>query len=309
MPQSPLSAPKPQRSGLDAQPPAVRDQATKETPDLPDMTRISGWGSSSMEGIGPEFQAMAQEFGATYVQGGKGGERVEQTAARLGSRPALVTVVGGVLPAQGEVEVTCSNIPDRIFLLPFAGTLDGVHGTLESRDDDKFYFTRTTEGATQVLEPDTALLPDIGLAARDSVALLWLGKNSFSEDEDGRDQRIIAITDQAYDWLSPRTTRALVLGHFVNADTSPGRKWEQIHATNAAHKHRYGTQFVDVNEFILSATVWQYAGVQPTDEDLAAQRAGVIAPTLAQDPWHFNRAGYAAVARLVKERLEVLGWY
>lgn len=268
---------------------------------------VAGWGSSSMEYANGQISVLFTDKGATWHGGGKAGEFAEHTAARLGSRPALLSVPTGLIPASGPVTVTASNVPTASSLKAFTGTLAGVPGTLAC-DGNRFTFTRTTAGSTVTVDKDAPFITD-GTFYRDAVSLLWMGKNNLTNG--AAPGHVIGITDDAFNWLAPAQKRALVLGHFVNTGaTASDPSRAPITTVNAAHKRRYGRLFIDVSGYITGAQVWADTGITPTAEDLAEQAAGNKPPSLSSDAGHFNYAGALAVANhLIAPRLTELGWY
>lgn len=276
-------------------------------PLVTDMKRAVGFGSSSMEGLGSSMTSALAALGVQFQGEGKRGEVSQQTTARLGSAPALLTFPGNSIPASGSVTVT-ANIPGYQ-LKTYAGTVAGVRGEL-SYASPAFTFTRTTAGAAVPVPAGTPFIPEVGPKYRDAVALLWVGKNDAGDVDDGREVGIIARTDQAFDWLAPQTKRALVLGHFMDTGT-PANSIErkQLMAVNAAHKARYGSLFVDVHELLTSDAIWATTGITPTAQDRTEQALGNKPPSLSADAGHLNAAGYAAVLNLTIARMLALGWY
>lgn len=268
-----------------------------------DMSRVIGWGSSSMEGIGSQLGATLAGVGAAFANQGKRGEQSTQILARMGVTPAKITVTGGSIPASGAVTVTAS-IP-WYQLKPYVGTLAGVEGTLSS-ESGAFTFTRTTPGAAVSVAAGTEFIPKVGPEYRDAVNLLWAGKNDAASDWAGT----VARTDAAFDWLAPLVRRSLVLGHFVDRDDTVGSaEYEKVVKVNAAHKARYGNLFVDVRAYLASAALWEDTGLTPTDADRAAQSAGIKPPSVSQDSGHLNAAGYAGVTKFIFRHITGLGWY
>ena len=277
-------------------------------PLYPTMTTMAGWGSSSMEGIQGEISSMAVSFGVTnYFNGGRGGEWSTDSCARMGSIPAILKVTGGSIPASGPVAVTCVNTTLTTALLPYTGTINGVHGTLMPGGGGHT-FTRSVAGGAVQMEDEYPMIPDKGMENRASVALLWLGKNDLSSGIPAAD--VIERTDRSFEWLAPMVKRCLVIGQFVNGGTpanSPVR--ENIYAVNAQQKARYGQLFIDIHEIVTSSNVWAAAGITPTQSDLDEQALGNKPPSLSTDPGHFNAAGYALVRRAIEARMKSLKWY
>ena len=276
-------------------------------PILPDMTRMAGWGSSTMEYMGAEVAAEMAELGVAYYNGGDAGVRAEHTLAQLGSHPALITIAGGSIPASGPVDVTASNVRASNLLKAFSGTLAGVAGTLSSTATS-LVFTRAADGAATAVPPGTPFLPSIGPQYRDAVNVLNIGKNDIGSA--GADTMIIEKTAEAFAWMSPLVKRIVVMGHAVNRDTaddSPGRA--QIMAVNAAFARAYGALYFDLQGYMTGPQIWIDSGVTPTADDLAAQARGNKPPSLSLDDLHFNAAGDAAVAKALRRFVVALGWY
>ena len=274
-----------------------------------DMTKISGWGSSTMGSLSSLLSAIAGRLGASYYNGGVGSQMVRQIAARLGSVPALVTVTGGSIPASGAIGVTLSNVP-YMSNLSYEGTLGGVLGTI-SASGGAYTFTRSSAGDAVPIAADTPFLPTAGLQHRDSVAVLNMGKNDLTPGVpvSSRDL-VIKYTNDSFDWLAPLHARRLVMGHFVNRDEPPesGQRGH-INAVNAAYAARYGDLYFDLQGYLMSAQVWADTGVTPTTADLDSQAIGNLPPSLAVDAAHTNGAANAAISRKIEQRLIDLGWY
>lgn len=275
-----------------------------------DSRRAAGWGSSSMAGIEWRIKGFLERTTpkTEYLAGGRGGEIAEQTAARIGSAPALLTVTGGSVPASGSVTVTASNVPLTSHLRTYAGTLAGIPGNLSYQASPAAYlFTRTRAGSVQQIPADTPFVPD-AVTHQDATVFLWMGKNNLGQRK--AEETVIRLTDQAFDWLAPLHKQALVLGHFADSNTpADSLERQQLLAVNAAHRKRYGRLFIDVYAYVTGSQVWADTGITPTAADLAAQAMGNKPPSLSADAGHLNDAGYIAVTNLITSRLTELGWY
>ncbi len=287
-------------------------------PVLPDMARIAGWGSSSMWYWGDNLATVAAAFGATFYAGGKPGERAEHTTARIGSHPARLTFPAGTIPGSGSVQVTVEGWDTSAQLMTFAGVVSGVAGTLATGTTTATAtFTRSTAGAAVAVAGGAAFVPTDGMAQRDAVALLNLGKNNVPVAAWTADA-ILQRTHEAFDWLSPMIRRALVLGHFANTDDAMGgADWTKVQALNAGLRARYAPsgQYVDIDAFVgrgsrlFGKTVWEITGIAPTATDTAAQTEGRLPPSLSRDTQHTNEAADGAVAWLVRQHLTALSYY
>ena len=277
-----------------------------------DSRRVAGWGSSSMERLDPWLGPLFAGLGAAYYAGGKGAELAEHTAARMGARPALVTVPGGVIPASGAVDIAVSNMQVSSFLRSYPGTLAGVPGTLAHKANGTpagtLTFTRTTAGTAVRVDPETPFIPTAD-SYRDAVTLLWIGKNNLGVI--GAEKTLVEITNQCFDWLAPFSKRCLVFGHFLDTGTpADSREREQQRIINAALKARYGRLYVDIDAWATGPQVWKDTGITPTQADIDAQQLGCLPPSISEDAAHFSAAVYDVIARkLVAPRLVELNWY
>lgn len=274
-------------------------------PAYPDTGNVTCWGSSSMQGLAPHLLSTFKS--ATVHNEGKGGEWSQQIAARMGAIPALLTVLGGSIPASGSVLVTASNVPPLALMKDFAGTLNGVHGTLSSNGTTQT-FTRTSPGSATEVPSGTPFISEVGNASRQHITMLWPGKNNLKTV--GAVPLVIEQTEMMFAWLSPMLIkRCVVLTHFVDSDQSPGStQHNQVAQVNADYLARYGSLCIDANAYILSPQVWADTGIMPTAADLQMQSNGVKATSLSSDNLHLNDTAEAALAGFVRQHLQNLQW-
>lgn len=278
-------------------------------PAYPMMPKVSGWGSSSLDYLGPKIQAMLKSVApyTTYFNGAKAGETSRDTSGRLGSVPMLITVPSGSIPAgAGQIQVTCSNVAKNSMLRPFTGTLAGVYGTMSS-DGTNFYFNRKEAGSAASVNPGTPLIPDVGPTYRDGVALLWMGKNDLPGTDTVAD--IAKRTDLSFDYFIPYVKRILVFGHFANPSWKDGPLVDRVLQINALHAARYSSNYVDTLSYLESSQVWADTGITPTADDLSAQQGHCLAPSLTDDGVHFNEKLNVAFTEFVKQKIKKLGWF
>lgn len=279
-------------------------------PAFADKKRWSGWGSSSMAGILSQFRERSVELGVeNYYSGGKGGEKSDHIAARLGSVPAKLTFPENKIAESGSTEVSSTNLSVSASLQSYTGWItatDGtrVHGTLSS-SATALSFKRTAAGNSYLVNPDSMFVPEEGPKHRGDTAFLWMGKNNITQPD-----RVIADTDASYEYFVPLIKRVLVMGHFVNGGTpAVSSTRTSLLRVNETHKARYGDTFFDVQEYLMSSALWTDTGITPTAADLEAQAIGNKPESVSSDTGHMNAAGYKAVSNRVKERLVKLGWY
>ena len=281
------------------------------TPTDTDMTHMVGWGSSTMNWLSYELSKIAKTLGAEYHNQGKGGEIGDATAARLGSRPALVTFPNNQIPSAAgtEVQVTISNVVAHGNPAPFAVTIEGVEGTLEMRVN-KWYFTKLRTGPVVSLDGPVLATPTEGRRLQGAFTVLNVGKNSFNRvDIPNMVDYVTELSIEAFDYLSPISKRALVMGHFVNAPDLPGSiRQQNVLDVNSRLKSHFGILYVDMQGLLESSRLWELTGISPSSDDLTAQANKVLPPSVSMDMQHLNDAGLAAVATLVREKMIELNW-
>ncbi len=274
---------------------------------FPNVGSIAGWGSSTMQLLGPFLEIAFTDTGATVHGEGRSAERVEHTAARIGSYPALLTVTGGNIPASGSVVVTASNMETMAALKPFTGWLNGVHGTLASTASE-ITFTRATAGSTVPVAPGTSFISELGQEYRNGVVLLNIGKNSLRTV--GSSAKVIEYTDNTIKWFSPMIKRVLVIGQFVDSDQTPGGLQDvEVTAVNNHQRSKYGQWFFDLRAYLTGTQVWADTGITPTSTDLQQQADGLKPGSLSVDAAHLNSTANTAVANAIRAHVNNLGWY
>lgn len=234
---------------------------------------------------------------------GVGGERSETIAGRAGGRPWLASVVGGRIPASGEVQVQLSadTGEDVLPLLQGANgvnpvTIGGVTGNLSRRGDD-YWFTREQAGTEVVAPAPLGMVTAGSQDLRDDILVMWWGTNDGTNDA-------TAIIDRQRATVESMTVgdrRYLVLG-LTTGDAEYRRPME------AQFLSAFGRRFVNVREHLTTPAVLAAAGIQPSAADLQQMSAGRVPGVLRVDDTHLNAAGYRLVAGLVWQRMTELGW-
>lgn len=277
---------------------AVGDQMLIDGAWVPAFTNTRDaymFSSSTGQALAPYLESVFK--GASLHNEGKGGERGQHTAARLGSTPALLTVTGGSIPASGAVVVTSTNVPPSQYLKPFAGTLNGVPGTLSSTDT-VMTFARTTAGAAAAVPAGTAFIPELAPAAGTGILLLDFCKNNIYDTGYNVPALAAQLLDAAVGFHKPVIKRLVVLTQFVDSNQSVGSVgYTNVQGINAHRRTAYGPFVYDLDAYILSPKVWIDAGIPPTSTDLQQQADGIKPDSLSADLYHLNAAGNSAVAK------------
>lgn len=269
------------------------------------MRTLVGWGSSSMDGIGPALDAALDGTGTRFVNQGSGGETSHHIAARVGAIPAALAFPGATIPAAGGIPVEASALTHRgSSLKPFAGVVAGVSGLL-TWQDERLVFTRGEVGPAVRVGGEARLRPSLtdDFAGQDS--LLWMGKNDLADGAGATG--VIERTDRTATWLTDCGARVLVIGHFVNT-RSTREAAQRVLDTNAAYAATYGDHFLDCQELLVDRGLWRRIGLAPTDDDLAEQVAGHKPPSVSTNDGHLNAVGYLVMAYAIVARLRKFGW-
>ena len=313
VPESAIPAPPPAPTSL---PVMDTDQYTPGSivrPARADFSQVTLWGSSTMSyaarDYGDEWSAL---MGITLHSRGRGSEWIEQTAARQGSIPAVLTPAGGVIPASGSVQVTAPAesylMQNAAVMLPYEGTLAGVHGLL-APGNGGLTFTRTTPGEP-VPAADVEMIPD-DEAIANTITVIQAGKNNLSAawkyPEMGSPASILAHRVTMLEHHPAAAGAVLHVGDHINRGTSEVGS-AAVRELNALSRAAFGPVFVDIPEWYASGQVWTDAGITPTGQDRADAEAGILPASLTTDGVHYTAAGSKALLTLIGRHLTRLGW-
>lgn len=272
------------------------------------MTKLAGWGSSSMQKTyeAGAMTALAQQLGVTYFNGGVSGQTTQNIAARIGSIPAKVTFPGNIIPASAtglQVIMTGATANEtHNYRVIIAGIEGRIYG-------NPVKFDRTTPGNAVAIEPETPILSKDGAENRAGINILWMGRNNLL-GRDGDVEKCIADTDASFDWFSPWVCRRLVMGHFAGNLAPDHIQFQQIMQVNAAHAAKYGALYIDVQGYLSSTQLWVDTGLEPTQADEDAQAVGTTPPSALADALHLIPLVYTAIQQnQVKKRMLDLGWF
>lgn len=267
---------------------------------------VAVWGSSSAQRI-VQQGALAQTLGVAVYNGGAGGELSSVIAARQGGSPAMLQVVGGLIPGSGDVAVRTETFAPPRTGFTLGGTLAGVAGTLRTSGDG-YVFARRTTGPEVAVPGEAPLISNASVVHDKDVTLLWMGKNDVSvlQWRTAADK-----TRAAWTYAQAHSGRVLVLGHFADADMVPGSaERDAFDRLQQAYVSDYGADLVDVEAYVCSPQIWTDTSTTPTATDLAAQRNGTLPPSLDDGHGqHLSPTAYRAVGEhLLRPRLLELGW-
>lgn len=287
-------------------------------PIFPRMDTFAVFGSSSDSQFGTRLAAAftSGSVPVAVVNRSRSGERWEHTLARCGIALARITFTANTVPASGAVNVE-TNLPNLSYLLSYRGRIEGtdVIGALAmTSSGGPFVFTREGSGSAVVLDGPVNFIPTatnaggIGLnpAYRDALSFPNCGKNNCYDI--GAWVGINSAHDALVNWFVPLQKRFLVLGFFANTGADAIHK-ENVAQVNAHRAARYGSLFLDIQEYVIGEDVWTHTGITPTSGDLAQQTAGVKPTSLSIDNAHLIDAAWDTfIEHVAIPRLVALGW-
>ena len=267
------------------------------------------WGSSTAEGIAPKLAAANKRFGVAVHDKGSFGEWSGQTLFRI--MPITVAVEGGSIPATGTVRIatTVLNGEARNFL-PTMGYLAGIYGQVRGygypgATGGNYYIFERARPGDAVAATNVQWTPENPEPAQMNV---WLGggKNDINSDNrtDTHYNTMIANRDAAVAHWRAQGSDVLVVSGFINYGTPAGSRARILldrEAADAAEK--YPDQYLNIQDLLVTDEVWDWTGITPTTDDLAAQQARTLPPSLTGSGNHFNDAGDDYVAHKITEWL------
>lgn len=269
-----------------------------------DTSAVVSWGSSSMQAMSSNFENAFAPLGIQHVGRARGGEKIEHIAARMCAVPSLIYPL--TIPASGGINIVSRNVVAQNLFLTHTGWLGGVHGTL-SHVSGHTRFTRTNAGEEVTLTSMTEFIPDEGVALRDKLVIISAGKNDMGERTSV--EHVLEYTDRMVKYLTPLTPRVIVMGHFVDQNTPLGvGEYQQIMDVNNTLQMRYGESYFDHAAALASSEIWDRTGITPTSTDLEQQENLRLPPSLAKDDHHQNTTTNIAIAEMVAELADRLGW-
>ncbi|MEI4486022.1 hypothetical protein V8J36_07450 [Frigidibacter sp. MR17.14] len=267
---------------------------------------IVGIGSSSMNRSAPAMEKIAAEIGATYLNRGDEGSTQRDIGQRVGSYFTPFLVKGGMLPAEGPVELQLDGeFPTLSFAIkPTEVTILGVKGTLtRNGPENRYQFDRAEPGRAVVAQnrvraiptnPDIAALRPADPGLSDKVVMLNAGKNGIKQ---GHPTEIMARDlDQLIGYFDDPEHQLLIWGFFEDVSWDPASpEFQKVLDLNAHLQAQWPANYLDFRGWLLSPRPWTAAQIRPTPEDLDRQKAGRMPPSLFADDAHLKPEVYAAL--------------
>lgn len=284
-----------------------------------DARDIVCWGDS-LTAHGGMPTRLAELTGRTCHNAGVGGENSLGVAARQGAMPYLVTVSGGVIPAEGGVDVAVrTSFSPAVAAWPLVGgagaagdvgtgpgRLAGVDGTLQLRvkdptvpairhgGGDVYAFVRKGPGPPIRLGSPTPFYFDFARARRRDIAIVWMGENGPGDDTTSAMFEAIALA------LVPGTPFLFMTSC---GDIHPG--WTPLERRLIA---RWGRRFLNVRRYLIDEAP-EDIGVPLTPRDRDDRARGRVPTSLRTDDVHHTLAAQRAIAEhLILARMREFDW-
>lgn len=261
---------------------------------------IAAWGDS----LTPRYVAQLRTLYPTrsVFNGGVGGQKSTQIAARQGGVVPLLTIAGDVIPASGSVVVTGQTAYVHNAQGPggVLGTLGGVHGSFNYDNISTYTFTRSSPGLDTSIAPGTPFIVDT-FNRNTWINTIWSGNNNPGEP-------LVVKADIAamVAFLSSANRRFVVLST-INGDFGVwtrigGGGYNFVTQLNNDLSVLYPQNYIDVRAYLIS----RYDPNIP--QDVIDHQNDVIPSSLRVDQVHLNDKGALLVAQKVQQFIQSKGW-
>lgn len=248
---------------------------------------------------------------------GIGGQTAQQIAARQGGLPLTLSISGGAVPASFA---TAAVTPSTNFLSTPAddttryasGMINGSPVTISRTatggppSTSESYTIMAAGNANSFTPPAWApFVPDEGWNARDSVQVLWLGRNNV-----GDLSPVAPAIAQCVTFIS-EPKRYFVIGVLAALNETTGTtNGDAIANLNNSLSSTYGSLFIPSTP--PTAAEMSAVGYTPTSQDNTDISNGVFPTGLRSDTTgtiiHLTGQGYQIFANRVKSVLDAQGW-
>lgn len=268
------------------------------------------WGDSLVApgSSGDWVSKFAASISVNAYNGGQGGEGIRQIAARHGAVPALMTAVGGIIPASGPVAVTTNAYFPASNGRSTLGSLSGVPGTYtRSADGLSATFTRSTPGTATPSPANSKFTPLFGATMRDRNIIFLAGRNSFLYGADPFET--VQCMRQMIDYLTPRVKRVMIFEiPPKNTEVTGSNDRKTLDTINTLLKTSFPEYFVDMASWLRTQAAATAAGVTFTQQDLTDIANGVTPTSFTSDGLHFSQPCGTAIAYRTQQEAIKRGW-
>lgn len=259
-------------------------------------------------GGGKNWQVVLSELmgGVPVINTGVSGCTAIEIALKQGSWAPVITVTGGVLPAEAgtRVPVTLDNMPTAqnwwsATTQPtrtYQGTFEGIPAVLTKHQDNTWTLHRTANGTALVTIARTPFL--VTPTDPSATWILWPGRNDYPKSN------LREPLNRMTRWIRDGGGDFLILSTLTRMGLSEtGEDAVEVLEQNRITQEDYPREFVNVREYMIRSGI-QTAGLTPTAEDLTAIGKGAIPPALMADGLHPNAAGRLAIGTYVYQQLK-----
>ncbi|GGZ83362.1 hypothetical protein GCM10007161_13600 [Ignatzschineria indica] len=210
---------------------------------------------------------------------GDSGARFDSIAVRAGF-PATIKFLSDEIK-QGVNSITTSWEIDRGMDM-FSVTLDnGLTGDILFSNDK--YIFRSNKDSPILMNSEINFVTDIGLF---DFVFINSGKNNLGSQL-GVGEDIFHKTLALVKFYESQDIDYVVLDHFVNQGSSEAIK-SNVLECNKLLKRRFGDKFMSIFDMIQSDEMWEFTGLNKTEEDLVALNNDELPPSFQMNKSHLN---------------------
>ena len=283
------------------------------------------WGHGSTDKITKSYPGVLAELsGATVYNMGVGGETSTTIAAKQGALDIVFTE-GFTIP------VSCNESVEIKFAASNGGvvtprdstiggwtpcTINGVEGLMEIVVDSSVWprvlksahFKRNVSGEAVKVNVGDKLIPYAQKITPDINIVFsgtnggWTSANTTVPSDYSADiTEFLNLLDNQRK-LSNTPDKYIIIGLTAGDDA----RWGSL---DSAMEEKFGENFLDLRAFLSSEEAMEMAGIEPTENDVAAMESGAVPPSfLVSDGTHFNDTGYELIGYCVYDKLTELGY-
>lgn len=303
--------------------PPAPPSAPKEPPAVQKAVGIITFGDSTMSLIDEPLQkAMAP---LSVDRRAVGGTLVQHAMMEAGALDIGITFSESTVPAyvnnNTTVPAALSYPGETININGFAFTLEGAGANtfhlLGQTASVKVLPNRNNKTPTEVETGKRyALLPVKGRLNTPAPVVVATCKNNLNGAPEVRTAPVLefckAQTRALCDWLNNFSNNRVVLctqWKDNNAAYRAPNKARMMQDYNDFLRQEYGTHLFDLEEYVMSESIWTDSGIEPSEEDREAQKQRLLPMGLSRDSGaHLKPEANAAAARKLQAHLIGLGW-
>lgn len=244
----------------------------------------------------------------TVFNQGIGGQTMEQIACRQGALPIYISLAGGKLNRNVDVAITSISTQ---FLSTAASSLTKYSGgilngipcliTRTVVSTVETYVIRASNDSQILIADNSIFYPDSAYNAKDSIQVLWWGRNNvpnLTALEGLIDNAILKMS-------SPK--RAIIIGVKPSLNEIIGTaNYNACINMNNILASNYPDNYIS----IAPPTVDEMAYIKyiPTSQDNIDIANGVFPTGMHSDNTHLNGFGYNIIANRVAKMIQLYGW-